>query len=348
MKKKSLAELAEMIDGEISGDPNVMIHGLMDIDNAAAGEISFITSHKLAHKIDSTNASAVIAPKGVDSSNKPIIYAADPNLASAVIQSFFYAKPFEAQGVHSSAHVGENCVIPSAVTICPNAVIGDRVKLGERVEIGAGAVVGDGVVIDDDSILHANVTVEHGCQLGKRVIIYSGAVIGSDGFGYATDKNGIHIKRPQVGIVKIEDDVEIGANTTIDRATFGKTLIKRGAKIDNLVMIAHNVEVGEGSILVGQVGIAGSSTLGKGVVFGGKVAVRDHVHIGDRVIAAGKTGITSDIAAGSIISGMPAIPHKKWLRASSIFAKLPDLMKEIGELKKKVLELSDWRNSLDK
>jgi UDP-3-O-[3-hydroxymyristoyl] glucosamine N-acyltransferase len=341
MKEKSLAELANMVGGEISGDAGVIIHNLMDVDLSCEGEITFITSSRNAHKISTTNASAVIVPLDVASFDKPLIRTKNPNLAAAIIHSYFCATPYDPKGVHATAHVGIDCEIPKDITIGPNAVLGDRVKLGERVTIGPGVVVGDDVVIGDDTLLHPNVTVAYGCKIGSRVILQSGAVVGGDGFGYATDEKGFHIKRPQIGIVEIEDDVEIGANTTIDRATFGRTLIKRGVKIDNLVQVAHNVEIGEGSIMAGQAGIAGSAILGKGVVLGGQVAVKDHVCVGDRAMAAGKSGVISNIAAGEVVSGMPAIPHKKWLRASAIFAKLPDLVKEIHELRKKVSELSD-------
>lgn len=341
MKEKSLTELALMVGGEISGDAGTVISNLMDVDSSSEGDITFITSSRHAHKIPATKASAVIVPLDVASSDKPLIRTKNPNLAAAIIHNFFCSTPYVSKGVHSTTHIGVDCKMPDEITIGPNAVLGDRVKFGERVTIGPGVVIGDDAVIGDDTVLYPNVTVAHGCEIGSRVILHSGVVVGADGFGYATDEKGCHIKRPQVGIVEIEDDVEVGANTTIDRATFGKTLIKRGTKIDNLVMIAHNVEIGESSVLAGQAGVAGSATLGKGVVLGGQAAVKDHIRVGDRVMAAGKSGITTIIEAGEVVSGMPAISHKKWLRASSIFAKLPDLVKEIRELRKKISELSD-------
>ena len=205
--------------------------------------------------------------------------------------------------------------------------------------IAIGEVVDD-AIIGDDVVLYANVTIGHHCQIGHRVIIHSGAVIGSDGFGYATDGNGHHLKRPQVGMVQIDDDVEIGANTCIDRATFGKTWIKRGTKIDNLVQLAHNVVIGEDALLVAQVGMAGSTTTGNGVVLGGQVGLSGHIHLGDRVMVAAKSGVHDNQPSGAVVAGIPAIPHKTWLRSSAAYAKLPEMVRELRELRRKVAELS--------
>ncbi len=334
-----LAELAELVHGEVIGDPTVPIKGVADIDSAAVGDITFLADPKKSGKVVDTGASAVIVPDAVDKADKPIIRVKNPYLAIALIHNHFYQKPFVSTGVSSQAVVGKDCQIPSEVAIGPMVVVGDRVKLGRRVTIHPGVVIGDDVAIGDDTVIHANVTVYANCQLGARVIVNSGAVIGSNGFGFATDEQGRHIKRPHVGIVQIDDDVEIGANVTIDRATFGKTWIQQGTKIDNLVHLGHNVVVGAHSLLVAQVGIAGSTRLGNGVVMGGQVGVGGHLQIGDRVMVAAKSAIHNNQDAGAIIAGIPAIPHKKWLRASAAFAKLPDLMKEIRDLKKKVADL---------
>jgi UDP-3-O-[3-hydroxymyristoyl] glucosamine N-acyltransferase len=201
-------------------------------------------------------------------------------------------------------------------------------------------VIGDEVVIGDDVLLHPNVTVVARCVLGNRVIIHPGAVIGSDGFGYATDEAGRHVKRPHVGIVQLDDDVEIGANTCIDRGTFGKTWVKTGAKIDNLVQLGHNVVIGEHSFLVAQVGVAGSTKTGHHVVMGGQVGMAGHLAIGNGVMIAAKSGVHDDQPDGAVVAGIPAIPHKKWLRASAAVAKLPELGKELRELKRQVAELA--------
>ncbi|MCK5231152.1 MAG: UDP-3-O-(3-hydroxymyristoyl)glucosamine N-acyltransferase [Desulfobulbaceae bacterium] len=338
-KSRTLKELAEMVEGTFEGDPNLLIHGLSDIDSATRGEVTFVTSPKRSAQIATTGASAVIVPTGLEQADKPVIMVHDPNWAAAVIHNYFQMKPFVAEGISPSAHVGSDCSLPDEVTIGPMAVLGDRVLLGKRVVINPGTVIGDDVKIGEDSILHSNVTITNGCRIGSRVIIHSGTVIGSDGFGYATDKHGRHVKRPHVGIVQIDDDVEIGSNVSVDRATFGKTWIKQGVKIDNLVHIAHNVTVGEGSLLAGQVGLAGSSILGRGVMLGGQTGVADQTRVGNRVMAAGKTGIVQDVEDGVIVSGFPAMPHKQWLRASNAFSMLPDLVRDIRNLKKKVAEI---------
>jgi len=229
--------------------------------------------------------------------------------------------------------------VPAEVTIGPLACIGDRVRLGTRVTVSSGAVIGDDCVIGDDTVLHANVTVADHTIIGKRVIVHSGAVIGSDGFGYATDRNGSHLKKPQVGNVQIDDDVEIGANSCVDRAAFGTTRIRRGVKIDNLVMIAHNVDVGENSILVAQVGIAGSTTLGRNVVLAGKAGIAGHLHLGDRVMVAAMAGVHSDLPDDAVVSGTPAIEIKKWRRAVAAIPRLPDMVREIRLLRREVDEL---------
>jgi len=344
MHTYKLAELAELVDGEVQGDPETVIHGLRDIESAGQGEITFIIKATQADQIASSLASAVIVPQKIPEVDRAVIRVRDPNLAAAVIHNLFLKKPFTATGISPKAHIGGDCRIPAEVSIGPQAVLGERVLLGNRITIGPGVVIADNVEIGDDSTIYANVTIGAGSRIGARVIIHSGTVIGSDGFGYATDKNGRHLKRPHVGFVQIDDDVEIGANVCIDRGTFGKTLIGRGTKIDNLVQIGHNVEIGENSILVAQVGIAGSTTVGAGVILGGQVGIAGHVTLDDHVMVGAKSGVHSNIERGKIVSGYPAIDHKSWLKACSFFPKLPQMVKEIRELRKKVESLSGQSN----
>lgn len=336
--EESLARLAAMVEGELLGDPEVRVREVNDLAAAGEGEITFIAHPRLAAQAAASRASAVIVPSGVDLLEKPVIRVKDPYLAVAVIHNHFLQRPFTAAGVHPSAHLGPGCRIPEEVSIGPLAVLGEGVTLGKRVVVGPGVVIGDQVVIGDECVLHANATLYANSRLGRRVIVHSGAVIGSDGFGYATDEQGRHVKRPHVGGVEIEDDVEIGANVCIDRGTFGNTVIRQGAKIDNLVQIAHNVMVGEHSLLVSQVGISGSTTLGRGVVLGGQVGVAGHLELGDRVMVGAKSGVHNSQKPGTVVSGIPAIPHKKWLLAVSAFQKLPELIKEIRTLRKRVAE----------
>lgn len=341
MKAKvvKLSKLAEMVGGELFGDPHLEICGVADLSSAGAGDISFLADAKKVSTLERSLASAVIIPATLDHVSKPAIKVRDPYLAIAHIHNFFIEKPFVATGIDERAVIGKDCRISEDISIGPLVVIGDRVQIGRRVRLYPGVVVGDDAVLGDDVTLHPNVAVGERCTLGNRVTIHSGTVVGSDGFGYATDENGHHVKRPQVGIVQIDDDVEIGANVCIDRATFGKTWVQRGVKIDNLVQLAHNVVVGEDSFLVAQVGIAGSTTTGRSVILGGQVGVAGHIHLGDRVMVAAMSGVHNNLDDRLVVAGVPAIPHPKWLRASAVYAKLPELVKELREVKKQLAEM---------
>ncbi len=335
-KTKTLAELAAMVDGELTGNPETAISGLADLDSAGPGEISFLVKTAGQHKLKDSRASAFIVPVSLEFDDKPLIRVANPYLAAARIQTFFLTKPFEATGISPKTDIGKDCRIPAEISIGPFVCIGDRVKLGKEVTIYPGVVIGDDVVVGDNCLIYANVTIYHSCTLGSRVIIHSGTVIGSDGFGFATDETGSHVKRPHVGTVQIDDDVEIGAGVTIDRATFGRTHIMRGTKMDNLVQIGHNVTIGENSLVVAQVGIAGSASLGKNVVIGGQVGIKGHIHLDDGSMVAAKSGVHSNLSKGATVAGYPAISHKDWLKASTIFAKLPKLYSELLEMRKKI------------
>jgi UDP-3-O-[3-hydroxymyristoyl] glucosamine N-acyltransferase len=339
-KEFSLEELAIVADGVLSGDASLRINGFAPLDKAATGDISFLVKAGQVNKLDDFSGSAVIVPMAIETANVPLIRVDDPYLASAKIHTLFLQKTFVAKGIHKHVCLGEDVTVPDQVSIAAFVSIGDRVKLGERVSIESGVVLGDDVCIGSDTTLKANVTIAEGCKIGSHVTIFSGAVIGSDGFGYATDKQGFHTKRPQVGIVQVDDDVEIGANSCVDRAAYGVTHIKSGAKIDNLVQIAHNVVVGENSLIVSQVGIAGSTTLGRNVVLGGQVAVIDHVTLGDGVMAAARSGIHNSQKAGAQLGGAPAIPIKQFVRAATQFGKLPEMGRDIRKLKKEMAKLT--------
>lgn len=340
-KAVSLETLALMVKGQVVGDNSVRICGVAPLDNAGSGEISFLAKANLAPLLQTTGAGAVIVPTGVvGTGGLPVIQVRDPYLAVAIIHSYFLAEPFVARGIHQRAFIGDECVLGRAITVAPLAVLGNRVRLGERVTIESGTVVGDDVTIGDDTTIKANVTIYNGSVIGNRVIIHSGTVIGADGYGYSANERGEHIKRPQVGIVRIDDDVEIGANSCIDRGTFGVTWIKSGAKIDNLVQVAHNVVVGENSLLVAQVGISGSTTLGRNVVLGGQAGLAGHLTIGDQVMVAARGGIHNDQPKGAILGGAPAIPIRQWGKCAAVFAKLPELQSQVRNNTKAIAELT--------
>ncbi|MEK7823189.1 MAG: UDP-3-O-(3-hydroxymyristoyl)glucosamine N-acyltransferase, partial [Nitrospirota bacterium] len=258
----------------------------------------------------------------------------NPYLAFARTLEIFYKAPFNPLGISKESIIGENVSFGSDVSVYPNVYISNNVAIGNRVTIFPFVYIGENVSVGDDSVIYPNAAIREKVKIGKRVIIHSGAVIGSDGFGYVREKEK-HYKIPQVGGVIIEDEVEIGANVTIDRATLGNTVIGSGTKIDNLVHIAHNVKTGKNCIILAQVGISGSVEIGDNVVLAGQVGIADHKRIADGVMVVGKSGVTNNLEPG-VYSGTPAIPHKDWLRAQSIYAKLPDILRRLQELERKI------------
>jgi UDP-3-O-[3-hydroxymyristoyl] glucosamine N-acyltransferase len=338
--EKTLTELAEYLGGRVIGDGNARVHGLATLDDAGEGQITFLANPKYAPKVATTGATAVILPPRTDGHGRNVIEVANPYLAFAKLLSLFYVMPVKAAGVMAGAFVGKDVVMGEDVTVYPGAFVADGVRLGNRVTLYPGAALYPGVQLGDDVTLHANVSVRERCRIGNRVTIHNGTVIGSDGFGYAPDGTEWY-KIPQIGIVVIEDDVEIGSNTAIDRAALEVTLIRRGTKIDNLVQIAHNCVIGENCIIVSQVGISGSTRLGNHVTMGGQVGVAGHIQIGDNVMVGAKSGVPGNIPAGQIVSGIPAISHREWLKASSVFPRLPEQRKTLSALVKRVEELEE-------
>ncbi|MGQ9812472.1 MAG: UDP-3-O-(3-hydroxymyristoyl)glucosamine N-acyltransferase [Dissulfurimicrobium sp.] len=334
---KTLGEISLLVEGRLIGPEDLYIKGISSLNLAGPDDISFAVGPHFEKDVRETRAGAVILPEKWPHlhhlTDKPVILVKDPYLACAIVSSLFNQNEFKAAGISPGAHIGKNCSISDRITIHTHVYIGDRVEIGSGVTINPGVYIGDDVKIGEDCVIYPNVVIYKGCQLGNRVIIHAGAVIGSDGFGYAR-RGAEHIKIPQTGIVVIEDDVEIGANVAIDRATFGETRIGRGTKIDNLVQIGHNVTIGPDSILVAQVGIAGSARLGAGVMLGGKVGVIGHIEIGDGVRVGAMSGVAKSVPSGEAVSGIPAISHRQWLRVMGVLKKLPEMEREIRELRK--------------
>lgn len=339
-KKITLGELAALVGGSLEGDPSIEVGGIASLEEAQEGEISFLAEMKNVSRLEKTQATAIIAPCQLPPFPKPVIRTPNPYLAFVKVQVFFAHKPYLPLGIDSRACVCPGAEIGKDVSIYPYVYIGEESKIGDRVVLYPGVYVGPKVQLGEDSILYPNVVVMERCLIGKRVIIHAGTIIGSDGFGFVLEENR-HIKIPQVGIVQVDDDVEIGANCTIDRATMGKTWIKRGVKTDNLVHIAHNVVIGEDTLLVAQVGIAGSTKIGNRVALGGQVGVVGHITIGDDVKVGAQSGVAQDVPAGQIISGTPAIPHRDWLRAQAVFSKLPEIKRIISALEKRIVDLEE-------
>ncbi len=338
MMKKKLKELAEWVGGTIVGDGEIEISGLGSIDEAESGQITFIADAKHLPKLETTKASAILISKEVSSSPKPLIIVPNPRLAFVKILNLFFAKLYQSKGIDPNAQISPTAILGRNVTIYPFVYIGDRCRIEDRVTLYPGVYLGEDSSIGEDSILYPNVTVYPGSIIGKRVILHGGVVIGADGFGYVKDGNK-NVKIPQVGGVIIEDDVEVGANSTIDRAALGRTIIRRGTKIDNLVMVAHNVEIGEDSIIVAQVGIAGSTKIGKNVILAGQVGVINHLEIGDNVMVGPQSGVAQNLPAHQVFTGSPAIPHREWLRSTALFSKLPEMKRLLSEMEKRLTKI---------
>ena len=328
---KTLQELADHLGGQVIGDPSVNITGLGTLDNAVAGQITFLANPRYAAKVGITAASAIVLTSASETFGRNVIVVDNPYLAFAMLLALFTNRPRIAKWVMSGAFVGECVAIGKEASIYPGTCIADGVSIGDRVTLHPNVTLYEGVVIGDDVTLHAGVSIRERCRIGNRVTIHNGTVIGSDGFGYAP--NGTSwFKIPQIGTVVVEDDVEIGANTTVDRAALETTRIGRGTKIDNLVQIAHNCLIGEDCIIVAQAGIAGSATLGSHVTLGGQVAIVDHVAIGDNAMVSGQSGVFNNVAAGAVVSGTPAMPHQARLKCAAVYPFLPEMRKTLAKL----------------
>ncbi len=336
-----LSQIAELVQGNIIGNGAEMIRSAAPFDLAGEGQITVAGSAKYLKKIDTCTAAAVIVPLDFKTDTHNLLQVDNPMVAFAKIMQFFNPPIQPATGIDPGAAIGENFKCGQNVTVGPQVAIGRHVTIGDRVWLQPGVVVGDEVVIGDDVIIYPNVTIQARCLVGSRVIIHAGSVIGSDGFGFAPDGKCYH-KIPHTGIVHIDDDVEIGANNAIDRATFGKTYIGRGVKTDNLVHIAHNVTVGENTVLVAQVGISGSVTIGKNAILAGQAGVAGHLTIGDGATIGPKTGVGKPVPDGQIVSaGIPEMPHRLWLRVVRMIPKLPELGKRLAELEKKFKRMEE-------
>ena len=335
----SLEYIASRIDGEVAGDSEKKIAGVATFDSADATQITFAAGSKILNRIDDCRAGAIIVPEGFASPGKHLIGVSNPKLAFAKVISLYHPVVTPPAGIHEKASIGSDVQTGDGVFVGAFATIGNRVRIGSGSIIRNGVFLGDDVRIGDQVDIHPNVTIMDRCRIGNRVTIHPGTVIGSDGYGYVAD-GGRHNKIPQTGIVQIDDDVEIGACNTIDRATFGRTWIQRGVKTDNLIHIAHNVVVGEDSIIVAQTGIGGSVTIGHHAIISGQTAISDHLSIGNHVTVGPKTGVGKSIPDGQVVSSAPiAMPYRTWLRVQGVIPTLPDMKKKVTALEKKLAAL---------
>jgi UDP-3-O-[3-hydroxymyristoyl] glucosamine N-acyltransferase len=338
---KTLAELAQHVGGKVIGDGEVSIRKVAPIDEAGPGEITFLANPRYQSFLAQCKASAIIvgpgvirdAPRGGEQS---YLETATPYIAFAKILQLFSAPAQFSRQISSLAQVDSTARLDEDVTVFPHVFVSGGVTIGKGSVFYPGVFLGQDCRVGDHCVLYPNVVVRERCRIGNRVILHPGGVVGSDGFGYAGHGNQ-RLKIPQIGIVEIEDDVEIGANTTVDRATLGRTVIGRGAKIDNLVQIAHNVIVGENSVIAAQAGIAGSTRIGKDVTLAGQVGVVNHVQIGDGAVIGPQSGVAKSVPAGAVLSsGLAAAPHHEWLKVMTLVPQLPKLWNSVRQLEKKM------------
>lgn len=335
---KSLRELADLVGGEIAGDQDVRITGVADLADAKDGDIVFAEAPRYLEEAERSSAAALIAFEGARDSIKPMIKVANPRYAFANVLRAFSPVRRREEGVHASALISLGTTLGKTPSVGFNTYIGENTTIGDNAWIYPNVYIGDNVTIGDNCVIYPFVSIQDDVTIGNSVTIHGGSVIGSDGFGYI-NVDGQQFKMPQIGSVLIGDDVEIGANCTIDRARTGKTEIGRGTKIDNLVHIAHNVTVGEACIIVAQVGVSGSVTLGDRIVMAGQAGAKDHVSIGSDAIICARSGIIGDIPAGEFVSGYPARPHREQMRMLAAQQKIPNLLKQVKDMEKRIKEL---------
>lgn len=329
-----LQDIATALDCELQGDPAIEISRVWPIETAAHGDLSFVANPRYARFASTTGASALIVALDMRELPIPTLRCREPYLAFARALQLFHSPPPRTPGVHPTAVIADSARIGTGAAIGPHVVIGDLVKIGNEATIGAGVTIGYGTTIGDRFTAHAGVRVREWVVIGNAVVLHSGAVIGSDGFGYVPSPAGGLEKLIQAGTVVICDDVEIGANATVDRATVGETRIGRGAKIDNLVQIGHGCEIGEHTVVAAQTGLAGSTQVGSWVQLGGQVGTSGHLRIGDGCRVAGRSGVTGDVEAGAVVAGFPAVAAAQWRRSAALVPRLGELFRRLRRLER--------------
>ena len=334
-----LQEIASRLGCRLEGDGEIEINRVTGIADAGPGDLTFFTNPKYAAELRKTSASAVILSEKAEAAPCAMLRAREPYLAFAKAVELFVPAQRPAAGIHRLAEVAPTAVVAADASVGPFSVVGDGALIGARTIVYPHVTIGDGAQVGDDCVIHSRVSIRERVRIGHRVILQDGAVVGSDGFGFARRPDGTHHKIPQIGGVVVEDDVEIGANAAIDRPAVGETRIGAGSKIDNLVQVAHGVSIGRNVLLAAQVGIAGSTTIEDAVTLAGQVGVSGHITIGKGTIATAQTGIPNSVEPGSFISGYPAITNRDWLKSSAVFRRLPELRKTIADLQARLAEI---------
>jgi len=333
----SVRQIAEQAGGTVVGDDRVIIAGIAALGDAGPGQIAFFADPRYKESLKATKASAILIAEPSAEFHGSQVIVRNPALAYAKVAALFASAP-GVVGVSEKAFISESAVLGINASIYPLAYIGEEAVLGDNVILFPGVFIGDRVKIGNNTVLYPNVSVMNDCVIGNEVIIHAGTVIGSDGFGFLRDGS-VNVKIPQLGMVQIDDHVEIGANSCVDRAALGKTWIQRGVKTDNMVQIAHNVVIGEDTVIVAQAAVGGSVSIGKQVVIGGQAAIRDHLRVEDRAMIGSQSGVAKSLGAGEIVSGSPAIPHRLWLKTSALIPQLPELVERLRRIEKRLDDL---------
>ena len=334
-----LREVANALGCELIGDGESEISGVAGLEHASAGELTFLANTKYAPKVKHTRASAILTAEPLRDLAIASLVSANPYLDFARALALFYQPPKGTPGIHAQASIAGTAQIGEGASIGPFAVIGEKVRIGRNALLYPHAVIYEGAEIGDDFVAHSHSVVREFCRIGNRVILQNGVVVGGDGFGFAKRADGTHYKIVQSGVTVIEDDVEIQSLTSIDRATVGETRVKRGAKIDSLVQVGHACVVGEDNIICAQTGLAGSSVLERNVLLAGQVGISGHLTIHENAVVYAQSGVGGDVEPGARISGSPAFAASEWLRAITTFPRLPELLRTVRELKKKIDQL---------
>jgi len=330
----TIAQLAQIINAELHGDPQAVVHRAQSFEQSTAGDVTFAADAALRARINESAATAIIVGSRVENTTRNLLIAANPKLAFARAVQALHAVEYEPTGVSGDLIVGAGTTLGAELSIHPRVTIGRNSMIGHRVTLHPGVVIGDDCRIGDDTVIYANVTIYSRCEIGQRVILHAGTVIGADGFGFVPDEEGHEVKLLQLGRVRIEDDCEIGAGCAIDRGGFGDTVLRRGVKLDNLIQVGHNCDLGEDTVVAALTGFSGGTKVGRRCVIAGQVGTNQHITIGDRVTVTGQAGVTKNTRAGVVVAGTPAQDYNAWRRAQVLYSKLPELADRVKQLEK--------------